>query len=360
MNTLNSSVVKVCQTGKSHMVSDVGDDPNHYTLNGLVDTCSELALPLQIGEEMIGVLDIHSDQRNAFNLEDKTVLQTLANQIAIAIRNARLYGLEKDLRRIEEERAHALAELNASKDKFFSIVSHDLRGPFTGLLGGTQFMLASLGVLTKQDIEEMTQHFYDSAKAAYDLLENLLAWSRIQRGRMEYHPGEVEVNAVVRNTIHLFRENAVRKKIQLINATAVSTMVYADKNMFDTVIRNLVSNAIKFTPPGGRVIISAHKNDPTAETSRASQTTQSEFVQISVSDTGVGINQENIDKLFRIDVHLTTLGTDQESGTGLGLIMCKEMVEKNGGRIWIESEAGKGTTVNFTVPTGEISFELDN
>lgn len=325
-----SIIAWVARNGKAYQADDVSIDTNFRATDILPGTRSEVALPLQIGQKMIGVLDIQSDQLAEFNNEDQQVLQTLTNQIAIAIRNARLYELEK--------------KLNSDKDKFFSIISHDLRGPFNSLLGNTQFMAERAASLSNKDVQEMSRDVYNVAKTTFNLLENLLTWSQLQRGRIEYKPDLIELSELAETTTALLKKVALNKQIQLEQKIEEGLCIYADEYMIDTVIRNLTSNALKFTSEGGQVTLSARRNgcSPNHE--------GTQWVEVSVRDTGVGISQEDIEKLFRIDVHHTTRGTAAEKGTGLGLILCQEMVEKNGGRIWLESEVGKGTTIKFTVP----------
>jgi signal transduction histidine kinase len=161
---------------------------------------------------------------------------------------------------------------------------------------------------------------------------------------MEYEPRPVELHQLAENTVSLLGEMAFNKKIRLEHTIEAGLFVHADMYMIDTVIRNLTSNALKFTPVEGQVILSAYQNSVSPDNEKT------RWVEVSVRDTGVGISPEDIDKLFKIEVHHTTQGTAQEKGTGLGLILCQEMVEKNGGRIWVESEPGQGTTVKFTVP----------
>jgi signal transduction histidine kinase/DNA-binding response OmpR family regulator len=349
-----SAIAWVCQNREAYLSDNVERDPKYLSLEGLPLTRSELTLPLQIGEEMIGVLGIHSDHLAAFDSEDKRVLQTLANQITIAIRNAWLYELQQKLHRLEEERANALAKLNADKDKFFSIISHDLRSPFNILLGNAKLLVRGIDSFSKQDLKEISQGIYNGAEAVHSLLENLLTWSRMQRkGGIEYKPEQIEMSALAQETMNLLKQAAVEKKIGLRNTIEKGLSVYADKDMIEMVLRNLTGNALKFTPRGGTVTLAAkirnnHGNGQTRQS-------RPHFVEVAVKDTGVGMSQEDIARLFRIDVHHSTLGTEKEQGTGLGLIICKEMVEQNGGQIWVESKPGKGTTVGFTVPQTTLS-----
>ncbi len=229
-----------------------------------------------------------------------------------------------------------LQDLNATKDKFFSIIAHDLRGPFNGFLGLTEWMIDNIGEYTQDRIVELLQKQHHAAKTLFALLENLLAWSRIQRGIMEYIPEKVWFGSLVNDIVALFQATAEQKQITLSNSVPSKLVVYADQNMIETVIRNLISNALKFTDARGTIDVSVRDDGPT--------------IEVSVSDTGVGMDQDGISKLFLIDAKYSRVGTAGERGTGLGLILCKELVEKHGGRIWVESEIGQGTCFRFTLP----------
>jgi signal transduction histidine kinase len=341
-NGEQNSVAQVCRTGVACLIRDVEAEAGCPVLARLPETRSELVLPLRMGQQTIGALDIRSQRLAGFDIEDQRVLQTLANQIAIAIRNALMYEMEKELRSTEKEKAQGLAALNADKDKFFSIISHDLRGPFNTVLGNARLLVKGIDTLGKQDIQEMTQDIYDGAQAAYNLLDNLLTWSRIQReGGNGCSPEPVELSCLAQGTLEVLEQTAVQKEIKLSNAIAAGLWVQADRYMLETVIRNLVGNALKFTPRGGRVTLTARTDG---------EEDKSGFVTVSVKDSGVGIGQADLTKLFRLDTHHTTPGTEKERGSGLGLIICQEMVERNGGKIQAQSELGKGTVVEFTIP----------
>jgi signal transduction histidine kinase len=242
-----------------------------------------------------------------------------------------------------------LRKANSDKDKLFTIISHDLRSPFQPLLGNAQLIMKRIELFSKTDIQAMTKDIYKSARAIFNLLENLLAWSRLEQGRLEYNPSRVELYDLAERTVSLLGEVALGKQIRLEQTIEGELFIQADEYMIDTVIRNLTSNALKFTPAGGQVTLSARRNGLSSDNGATG------WVEVGVTDTGVGISREDIDKLFKTEVHHTTCGTAQEKGTGLGLILCQEMVEKNGGRIWIESELGQGTTVKFTVPAVDLS-----
>ncbi len=248
-----------------------------------------------------------------------------------------------------DEANHALSKLNVSKDKFFSIVAHDLRSPFNPLLGLAQIMMKMPDTTLPQEFREMGQDIYRSARNVYNLLENLLEWSRLQQDHIKYKPERLVLKQIVKEIGILLTEVAISKGVGLQNAIPDGVLVYADENMLHTVIRNLTSNALKFTSSGDQVIISVGPSK-----------VDSDLAEVSVSDTGVGISPEDQTKLFNLEATHTARGTAQEKGTGLGLIICQEMVEKNGGQIWLESKGipGQGTTVKFTVPLAENLTEV--
>ena len=344
LNTKNSILIWAYQNSQSYLVNDTNQDPEYLGLKQLPDTKSQLVLPLCVREDTIGVLDIQANQLAAFMAEDKTILQSLADQIAIAIRNAKLYKLEKKFRQAEEEKTLYLAKLNAAKDKFFSIVAHDLKIPFQPLLISAHLLSKNTAQLSPKNIQKMSTNIHNAAREVYSLLENLLQWSQMQRGQITHYPFNLNLNQIVQQNINLFALNAKNKAIVLQSTVVTDIIVYADENMLDTIIRNLISNALKFTPTDGTVTIASKPITP-----------QVKFIEVSISDTGVGISEENLAKLFKIEDHHSTQGTAQEQGTGLGLIICQEMIEQNGGKLWIESQIGKGTTVKFTLPSSHPS-----
>ncbi len=209
-----------------------------------------------------------------------------------------------------------------------------------------QLLPTKVDTASINDIKGMAEIIYRSARDVYTLLENLLEWARMQIEGIEYQPNCLNLQQIVKYNIQLFSTNAKEKGITLQNQIPHDLFVYADKNMLDTVLCNLISNGIKFTADGGTVAISAKKG-----ISRDLYLSETDiFTEITVFDTGVGISKLDQEKLFTIRGHHTTIGTGKEVGTGLGLIICKEMVERNGGRIWVESELGQGTAFKFTVP----------
>ena len=235
-----------------------------------------------------------------------------------------------------------LTKLNADKDKFFSIIAHDLRGPFNALLGNAQLLAVKPESLKPDELQEMSQSIYRSAKAVYQLLDSLLIWAQLQQegGGMKCQPEPIELNSLTEETLAVLEQTAVQKEIALSNTIPANYWVQADRLMLETIIRNLVGNALKFTPRGGQVTV----------TGKNGLESRAGWVKVSVQDTGVGMSQADIDRLFRLDASHSTPGTEKEKGSGLGLMICQEMVERNGGQIWVESEEGKGTSVEFTVP----------
>jgi signal transduction histidine kinase len=232
-----------------------------------------------------------------------------------------------------------LKELNASKDKFFAIIAHDLKGPFQGLLGYSEILSNDIDNLSRTEITDFAHDLHDSAKHLFRLLENLLQWTRIQRGNIECTPTHISFGQLASMNIEILLSNAKLKGVELINQVPNDITIFADLNMVNTIIRNLLSNALKFTKQGGLITVS-YKN------------LNEKFYEFSISDKGVGIEEDDLKNLFKIDVHHTTLGTANEKGTGLGLILCKDLVEKNGGKIRAESTVNVGTTFYFTLPKG--------
>jgi ligand-binding sensor domain-containing protein/signal transduction histidine kinase len=232
-----------------------------------------------------------------------------------------------------------IKELNSeigSKDKFFSIIAHDLRSPFMALLGFSNHMAEEVDVLSKEEIKTIAENILKSTKVTFELLENLLHWARIKTGRIIFEPEIINLKNTIEETIELFRNNALSKDIELCIDIDPGTKIYADLNMIETILRNLIANSLKFTNKGGRIDIFAKE--------------KKDCVVIRILDTGVGISPDNIDKLFQIGKDTSSLGTQNERGSGLGLILCKEFVEMNKGKITVESKVGKGSVFSFTIP----------
>lgn len=229
-----------------------------------------------------------------------------------------------------------LKELNATKDKFFSIIAHDLRNPLGSFKMLSNLLSDSYDDMPEDEKKEFLALMKESSNNIYDLLNNLLEWSRSQRGNLILNPKRLDIKDIIVNCFKLLSPLSDAKQIKLINQIPEHTLIVADVNALTVVIRNLVSNAIKFSPINGEIYITVENQDKN--------------IHISVIDNGVGMTQETIEKLFRIDVNISTIGTSKERGTGLGLILCKEFIEKQGGKIWVESELGKGSKFIFSLP----------
>jgi len=235
-----------------------------------------------------------------------------------------------------DEKNAQLHALNADKDKFFSIIAHDLRNPIGALQELPQIMIDHIESYTKDDLIKIAVIQRDAAQNLFTLLENLLTWSRAQRGLIEHEPIMVPLIELVMHNFELLQPYAQKKQITLVNLIAPSSQVYADYKKLDTVFRNLLSNAVKFTAAGGTITLSL-KQQPT-------------LVEIAVADTGIGIDAKHLGRLFRIDDQYRRTGTANERGSGLGLLLCKDFIEAHGGQIWVESETGTGSVFKFTLP----------
>ncbi len=259
-------------------------------------------------------------------IKGRTLLQSIIHDITERKRTEEL------LKKSENN----LREMNASKDKFFNIIAHDLRSPFSSILGFSNLLEEQMREKDYEGIEEYVSYIHKSANHAMTLIENLLDWSRSQTGKMEFKPEYIDLKDILDESLLSLNDAATQKSITLKTNMDKNVPVIADMTMTGIVFRNLISNAIKFSHPGGEVYISAEQKP--------------EEIIISVRDKGVGIRKEDITKLFRIDTNHTTLGTKREKGTGLGLMLCKELIEKHEGKIWVESEEGKGSVFYFTLP----------
>ena len=238
----------------------------------------------------------------------------------------------KILRQNEE-----LIKVNAEKDKFFSIIAHDLKGPFQGFIGHTELMSGGIDEIDKDELESIVKSINITAKNLYELLDNLLNWAIVKRGHKKFDPQRLHLASLLGDVRAIVDHMVEQKGVSLINTISSELFVLADKESLRTVFRNLISNAIKFTPNGGTLTLGAEPNSKG-------------FVVISVIDTGIGMPDHIKNNLFSISTKVSRLGTNNEPSTGLGLILCKELIEKHGGDIWVESQEGKGTTIYFTIP----------
>jgi len=244
-----------------------------------------------------------------------------------------------------------LQALNQNKDKFFGIVAHDLRSPFQGMLGFTDLILEEIDTLSKEEIKQYLERVRDSSESAYALLENLLDWSRLQTGRLPFKPFRFNINDNVKAIMSLLGSNAQSKSIRLLNNIQPDFMVYADQQMVNSILLNLATNAVKFTGSGGTVSFTAKIRSSCGNNPGGTCSCIHRCLEISISDTGVGIPASQLEKMFNVDEHLSLSGTAYEKGAGLGLLIVKEMVEKHGGKLTIESQVGKGSVFTFSLPS---------
>ncbi len=272
-------------------------------------------------------------------LVEKILVQYRKNQKEI-LEDKEKISYQNEL--IEQKNAN-LAELNLTKDKFFSIISHDLRNPLSTFKDGLKILMTDSDSIEKEDREEIINTLRKNADTTFELLENLLSWSRLQMGKFPFQPEKFIVNGLLSFNISLLESQAKRKQIFLKYVIDDVYQVYADKNMVSSVFRNILSNAIKFTPIGGKINIDIYKGV--------------KKLKITITDNGVGMNDEVLSSLFKIDSAGSKEGTKGEKGTGLGLILCKEFVELNSGEIKVQSQPSKGSTFSFTIPIAPIKLE---
>jgi PAS domain S-box-containing protein len=239
---------------------------------------------------------------------------------------------EDYIKKINDE----LESANQNKDKFFSIISHDLRSPLSGIMSLLDIIVSDYDSLGEDERKEILTEASKTSKSTFTLMENLLDWSRVQTGNISYEPQNTSLNLILTSIKNLYYQKLKEKSISLNFDFDPEYLVFADSNMTETILRNLISNAIKFTKEFGLILISFETLD--------------NDVLIKIKDTGVGMDEKQISKLFKIDQTHSTIGTSGERGTGLGLLLCKELVEKQGGKIWIESVVNTGTTFYFTLP----------
>jgi len=239
-----------------------------------------------------------------------------------------------------------LLALNSTKDRFFSIIAHDLKGPFNSIIGFSDLLVERIREKDYEGIEKYAMIIQNSSRRAMELIMNLLEWSRSQTGRLTFQPEYIDIVLLIRTISQLLNDSAQQKSIVLYTEMPEKLTVFADMAMMGTVLRNLISNAIKFTYAGGEIVIHID--------------VKPDKVIVAVSDNGVGIKPEAIDKLFNIENSYSTIGTNNEKGTGLGLVLCKEFIEKHNGKIWVESEIGKGSKFYISIPQHMNSQQINN
>ena len=322
----------ILRSGKAHLINAELDlklrEAGETSLIG-EPTQIWLGVPLNVEGKTIGAIVVqdYSDS-TTYSDEEKEILIYVSEQIALAIDKKR--NEEKIIQYSEE-----LKETNAAKDKFFSIIAHDLKSPFHGLLGLTRMIVEEYNSMSESEVKSYLQIIKESTESTYKLIENLLEWSRLESGKMKYNPALQNMFMIVEDTRILLNQNARMKNINLRNKLGHQSFVWGDDTMLQSLVQNLISNAIKFTPTNGIIEVTENQFDG--------------YIEYTVSDTGIGIKESDIEKLFRIDMSFSTKGTQQEKGTGLGLVLCKEIVNIHSGEISVQSKISEGTKIIFTL-----------
>jgi PAS domain S-box-containing protein len=317
------------------------DDIENLVASGMVETdCppvkSWLGIPVQVYDNKTGAIVIKEyHEENLIGEKEKEFLNNLIFPFSRAI----------EKKQIEEERkkyTETLKRLNDTKDKFLSLISHDLKSPFNSLMGYTEILKNEIDKLSIEERDIFVSSVYESTRHIYNLLNDLLEFSRFYLGLIKIEPKEIDIKKLVDENFKLLSVTAKQKNIKLINSIEKSHIVLAEEEMINSVFRNLITNAIKFTHKGGTIDIyaKAGRNN----------------LYVYVSDTGIGMNKKTIDSLFDMVSQKSRPGTNEEEGTGLGLILTKEFIEKNGGEISVKSEPGKGTTFTFNLPLVQENF----
>jgi signal transduction histidine kinase len=256
---------------------------------------------------------------------------------SVALGTIRDMSLRRKDELIIKQKNEELSEINAEKDKFFSIIAHDLKGPLGNMVGLSEYLVQYIKEKNHEKTEKFANMMLKSSNKTVDLLSNLMDWAQSKSGRMDYNPEYFEIDPLVQEEKQFLEGIAEQKSIIINNPIKTNNRVFADKTMISGVLRNLISNAIKFTNTGGKITILAENKE--------------NVLTMSINDNGVGISEDNVNKLFQIGENQSTLGTENEKGTGLGLILCKEFIEKNNGKIWVKSKVGAGSSFYFSLPT---------
>lgn len=286
--------------------------------------------------EILGTVEVEGISFPEYFSHYKELSDIIGKIFGLAIANARKFSIIEKNKHELEINAQLLSSLNATKDKFFSIVAHDLRSPFNTILGFLELLESEYNEFSEDERKKYISLIRSTTLNTYRLTDNLLKWSGLQTGKTKILPVVCNLQDLIDELIDLLKPSADHKQISLTAGKLMDYTVLADRDALLTVIRNLINNAIKFTPPGGAVTVQ--------------QEIEEGMVRVSVTDTGIGISATDLENLFRPDQAKSTPGTMNEKGTGLGLMLCKEFVEKNGGKICAESAPGKGSSFHFTVP----------
>jgi signal transduction histidine kinase len=330
--------------------SDAGDSPVELFSNSSFSTqedCDKGSFAIQLTEndKNIGRIDVVCVSFPDYLEYYKKLSPILGKIFGLVLSNANKYSTIQEHKKQLQANQSELVNLNATKDKFFSIIAHDLRSPFNSLLGFINLFLDDYDELTDVEKKDFVYRIQGISRNTFRLLENLLDWARTQTEIYTVNASSLSLHQLIVDNIGIFEPGASKKNIRLWVNKKQDIKVFADNYSLDAVIRNLINNALKFTKPGGEISVNYQK--------------KGKMAICSVVDTGIGMPPLLVEQLFRIDSQVRRPGTANESGTGLGLILCKEFVEMNGGEIWAESEEGKGSAFSFTVPLVDGPGNLD-
>lgn len=330
----------IIRSGKAELITKERDNElvaAHET--DVVGTQSAiwLGIPLKIRDHTMGALVVQDyENEDTYTEKDKQILEVVAYPISRAIERKIVEQERKDMIR-------KLSKMNESKDKLFSLISHDLRSPFNSLLGFSEILNTEFETLTHDEIKEYLNVIFEASKNLYGMTSNLLQYSRFQVGRFEFQPIEINLTSLIQKNLNLLKGNAIRKEISLTAELNGVVMVFADEDMLNSTVQNIISNAIKFTPRGGEVKVKVEIIPFFDKVTH---------VKVTIADNGIGINKTDLEKIMSQEI-FTSPGTEREYGTGLGLLIVREFVEKNGGRIEIKSKINQGTSFSFTLPVIE-------
>ena len=331
-----SGKTRFLDSGEKHLAWDIIEIP------GLHKSGKEIPLELSFGEYVIaekryftGIARDITERKMAEEVVKKYTQELQTSRNLLEKKAIELAKLNVRLAKSEG----VLKALNESKDKFFAIISHNLKNPFTILLGLSNILLCDIDEMDKAQTKEITLKINQSANRIYKLLDNLLKWSVVQFGKLDYNPVKINLNELVDDSVRLLIPNAVKKNISMDIQIDKDIVVEYDFNILESIIQILITNAIKFTNMEGKVTISAMQKEKN--------------VQVSVVDTGIGMNKKILRNLFKIEQVHSTPGTANEIGTGLGLILCNELIQSKGGKIWVDSEVGKGSNFTFSLPVAK-------
>lgn len=286
-----------------------------------------------LSDEELQTVEFSMEQSGITSYFEARIIYNSKDQALILLRDVTIQKqAEAELRRVTQD----LEAANREKDKFFSLIAHDLRTPLVGLTGYAEILANDIDELSKDEIREYSNNIVEISRQTIKFLSNLLEWSRLQTGKIQYNPTDVSIYLTVQSIFQLLKSNATRKNISIVNQTNPEHIVYADENMIYSVLNNLISNAIKFTNSGGEIVVSSK--------------VEGDRIITSVKDNGIGMDEEQLNNLFTLNKSFTTPGTAKEKGTGLGIILCRDFINKNFGKLWVESKVGEGTTFSFSLP----------